>query len=451
MLLEQTPPGPASLAAETTSLGDAAAGLPDAFLIDLLLRHFALMGEMRLAEISQRVGLSAARVEKLLTHMRSLRLVEVPRRGEVEGDVSYALTDRGKDEARLAVEKCVYAGPAPVTLHEYVSMVRQQSRRPYPTTAAILKQAMDDLVLDEALLPSLGSALNSGKAIYLFGPSGSGKTYLAQHLVKILQGHIWVPYAVYVEGQVIQVFDPAVHRVVEQPAATPSGLSRDAAPDGRWVRTARPVIITGGELTLRMLELEFDSLSRLYVAPPQLKANNGILVIDDLGRQLVSPRDLLNRWIVPLDRRVDYLGLHTGGKFEVPFDVTVIFSSNLTPDELTDPAFSRRLGYKIALGALSRSAYREVVAQACARTGLAFDDEAVDYLLDHLHPTHQQDYLPCIPYDVISKVGDRARYLELPPRLTPALIEWAWAMYFGGSHATPPEPARSNRTLEGQK
>jgi hypothetical protein len=154
---------------------------------------------------------------------------------------------------------------------------------------------------------------------------------------------------------------------------------------------------------------------------------------------------------VPLDRGVDYLGLHTGGKFEVPFDVTVIFSSNLSPDELTDPAFSRRLGYKIALGALSRSAYREVVAQACRRTGLAFDDEAVDHMLDHLHPSHQQDYLPCIPYDVISKVVDRARYLALPPRLTPALIEWAWSMYFGSSEAAPPESAGLNRILEGQK
>lgn len=431
--------------------GGLTSGLPDSFLVDLLLRHFTRRGELRLFEISQCLGLSALSIETLLVHMRNLNLVEIPHRGIMEGDVSYALTDAGYKQARIAFEKCQYVGLAPVTLDEYVNQVRKQSRRPYPTTAEVLKKAMGDLVIDEALLPSLGSALNSGKAIYIYGPSGSGKTYLAEHLVKTLQGQIWVPHAVYVDGEVIQVFDPMVHRVVEEPVLTERSLSRSAGPDGRWVRTERPVVITGGELTMQMLELEFDNVSRVYVAPPQMKANNGIFIVDDLGRQRISPRDLLNRWIVPLDRHVDYLGLHTGGKFQVPFDVTVIFSSNLTPEELTDAAFSRRLGYKIAIGALSQDAYRSVVAQACQRVGVEIDAEAVDFMVNHLHPSYGQDYMPCIPYDVISKIGDRSRYLEQAPRLTPALLEWAWKMYFGVGDQPQQQVVRINGTEEGEK
>ncbi|NMM20019.1 MAG: ATP-binding protein [Rhodoferax sp.] len=452
MLFEQTPLRTVARPLEPAPIGSAEAkGLPDAFLVELLLRHFSRMGELRLFEISQRLALSASRIETLLTHMRTLKLVEVPRRGAMEGDVSYALTELGHTQAKLASEKCQYVGPAPVTLDEYVSMVRDQSLRLHPTTVQRLKVAMGNLVIDEEMLPSLGSALNSGRAIYLYGPSGSGKTYLAEHLVKTLQGHIWVPHAIYVDSEVIQVFDPMVHRAVEESTLTERSLSRDAAPDGRWVRIERPVVITGGELTLQMLELEFDNLSHVYVAPPQMKANNGIFVIDDLGRQRISPRELLNRWIGPLDRHVDYLSLHTGGKFEVPFDVTVIFSSNLTPDELTDAAFARRLGYKILIGALSQTGYREVIAQACQRVGMEFDTEVVDFMIDHLHPSYEQAYLPCIPYDVISKIRDRARYLGQVPRLTPELIEWAWKMYFGAGDQPQRQVVRNHETEEAKK
>lgn len=451
MFIEQTPLGSASRPAEPALIGNAdASGVPDSFLVELLLRHFSRMGELRLYEITQRLGIGAIRIDSLLTHMRTLQLIEVPRRGEAEGDVSYALTDLGHKQAKTALEKCSYVGPVPVTLDEYVSRVGAQSLRLHPTTAARLIEAMGNLVIDEALLPSLGSALNSGKAIYLYGPSGSGKTYLAEHLVKTLQGHVWVPHAVYVDGEVILVFDPMVHHAVEEPVSTARSLSLDAAVDGRWVRIARPVVVVGGELTLQMLELEFEALSRVYMAPPQMKANNGILVVDDLGRQRISPRDLLNRWIVPLDRHVDYLGLHTGGKLQVPFDVTVIFASNLTPDELTDPAFSRRLGYKILIGALSQDGYRKVIAQACQRVGVEFDTQAIDFMIDRLHPSYEQDYLPCIPYDVISKIRDRAHYLGQLPRLTPELIEWAWKAYFGAG-AQPPQSVRSNAIEEGEK
>jgi hypothetical protein len=406
-------------------------GLPDSFLMDLLLRHFYQRGEIQLYEMSRRVGLNRERIEGLIEQMRSAHWAEIPRRGEFDGDMTYALTEAGHRQASLSFEKCQYVGPAPVTLAEYVTTVKAQSTRLLPVTRAPLKAALSDLVIDDTQLPSLGSALNSGKAIYFYGPSGSGKTYLAEHLVKTLCGQIWVPYTIYVDGELIQVFDARVHHMVTPQAQGVRSLCRDLTLDERWVRVQRPVVMAGGELTLAMLELEFDTVSRLYVAPAQLKANNGIFVVDDLGRQRISPRELLNRWIVPLDRHQDYLGLHTGAKIEVPFDVSVIFLSNLAPDELTDPAFSRRLGYKMYLGALSKSNYRKVIQQACARLDIAFDPDCADYMIDHLHANYDQALLACTPYDVISKIRDRANYLEERPCLTPKSIEWAWNLYFG--------------------
>ncbi|MGH8805854.1 MAG: ATP-binding protein, partial [Polaromonas sp.] len=286
-----------------------------------------------------------------------------------------------------------------------------------------------------------GSALNSGKAIYLHGDSGTGKTYLAEHMVKTLEGHIWVPHAVYVDGEVVQVYDPIVHHRVPLAAVPERGLARDLSADSRWVRTERPMLIAGGELTLDMLDLEYDPHTRLHVAPPQMKANNGIFVVDDLGRQRASPRELMNRWIVPLDRHVDYLALNTGVKFNVPFDVRVVFASNLAPDELADPAFARRLGYKIHLAPLDAQGYRAVVGQACARAAVPPDPAGIDYLVKTLHLRDAQPYLPCVPFDVISKIADRARYLEESARMTPELLEWAWRTYFGmDAPASPSEP-----------
>ncbi len=438
------PPAPAVV-------DEGAPGLPEALLVDLVLRHLLRTGDMLLIDLSRRMGLSRLRMDALLKHVRALNYVKVSRCGDLEGDVSYVLTDLGRTHARVAVEKCQYVGPAPVTLDEYVGMVQRQSAALQATTAQQLKAAMGDLVLDEELLANLGSALNSGKAIYLHGPSGSGKTYLAEHMVKTLRGQIWIPHAIQVDGEIIQVFDQRIHRVVKPPVVERRSLSRNAAMDDRWILTERPIVMTGGELTLRMLELEFDDVSRIYVAPPQMKANSGIFVVDDLGRQRISPHELLNRWIVPLDRHVDYLGLHTGAKFQIPFDVTVIFSSNLTPDELTDPAFARRLGYKIPIQALSKQAYREVIAQACERVGAEFDQRSIDHLVEHLHPSCQRDYLPCVPFDVISKIRDRARYLGQELHLTPELIEWAWHMYFGPGDTAGMHAVRSPETEKERK
>jgi len=418
------------------------AGLPESFLTELVLRHLSRRGELRLATIAHLLGIGGAATDALLGKMRVLQLVEVPRRGSLDGDVSYALTDTGHRQARLAMEKCQYVGPAPVTLTEYVAQVRSQEREAAFVRVADLRTALDDLVIDAALLPALGGALNSGKAMYLYGESGSGKTYLAEHLVKTLHGAIRVPHAIYVEGEVIQFYDPTVHRALSEGATNGRGLAIEGESDGRWVRVQRPVVVSGGELTLAMLDLQYDPHTRVHVAPPQMKANNGIFVVDDLGRQRVAPRELMNRWIVPLDRKVDYLGLHSGIKFECPFDLKVVFSSNLSPEQLVDPAFARRLGYKIHVPELAPEHYREVVAQACARSGVPPDTASIDYLVDTLHPRYGRSYFPCIPHDVIGKIADRAHYLDEPPRMTPELIEWAWGLYFGaGDDASSPADA----------
>jgi len=418
---------------------DEPGGLPIAFLTDLTLRHFARNGELRLAQVARRLGLGTQATDELLKRMRGLQLLEVPRRGTLDGDVSYALTDTGHRQARLAFEKCQYVGPAPVTLEEYVAQVRRQSRGTDPVEIHTLKTALQGMVLPDELLPALGGAMNSGKAMYLYGHSGSGKTFLAEHLVKTLQGDIWVPHAVYADGEIIQVFDPMVHRLAATLDDSDAGLERAPSADRRWARVQRPVVIAGGELTLDMLELGYDPHTRLHIAPPQMKANNGIFIVDDLGRQRVAPRDLMNRWIVPLDRQIDYLGLNNGIKFETPFDVKVIFSSNLTPEKLVDPAFARRLGYKIHVPPLDAARYREVVLQACANTGVPPDADSIDFLVNTLHPRHDQAYYPCIPRDVISKIADRARYLRQPPRMTPDLLGWAWVLYFGeGEEPAPP-------------
>lgn len=413
--------------------GNDVSGLPLAFLTDLTLRHFSRLGELKLYEVAHHLGMAASAVDGLLQHMRGLQLLEVPRRGAFEGDVSYALTDAGQRLARLAFEKCHYVGPAPVTVPEYMAQVHGQSQGLVHLRAERLRQAMGDLVLSPTLLPTLGAALNSGRAIYLYGDSGVGKTVLAEHMVKTLEGQIWVPHAVYVDGEVIQVFDPIVHRRVPVDALPARGLARHQVADGRWVRAERPVVIAGGELTLETLDLTYDPYTRVHVAPPQMKANNGIFVVDDLGRQRMSPHELMNRWIVPLDRHVDYLRLQTGAKFAVPFDVRVVFSSNQAPSQLVDDSFVRRLGYKIHLTPMDAVSYRIVVAQACAKAGVTPDAAAIDHLVNTLHPHYTQPYLPCVPFDVISKIADRARYLEEPACMTPELLDWAWHIYFGAT------------------
>lgn len=405
------------------------ARLPEPMLIELILRHLARAGELRAGEIAYRLGVALSVIEPTLGFLRAEKLVEVPRRGSFDADVSYQLTDAGRVRAGEAFDKCRYVGPAPVSLSDYVAQVDSQSVKGMRIDRARIRASLGDAVCPEPLLDRLGAALNSGRSIYLYGPSGTGKTYLAERLVKVANGPIRVPHAVHVDGEIIQVFDPLVHVPIEEEAGA-GLLERQPNGDRRWVLTKRPVVVTGGELSIEMLDLEFDAHSRFYIAPPQLKANNGMMILDDLGRQRVPVRELMNRWIVPLDRQVDYLALHTGTKFRVPFDVNIVFSSNLAPAEIGDPAFLRRLGYKIHLGPLDEDGYREVCRQACVRAGLTFEATVADYLIGELHAAHRLPLYATVPYDVLSKLHDRAVFLGETPRFDRESLRWAWDLYF---------------------
>lgn len=418
------------------------ARLPEPMLIELLLRHLARAGELRAGEIAGRLAVALSVIEPTLDFLRAEKLVEVPRRGSFDADVAYALTDLGRQRAMEALDKCRYVGPAPVALADYAAQVERQSVKGIRVDREQIRAALGDAVVPDALVSRLGAALNSGRSIYLYGPSGSGKTYLAERMVRTATGAIYVPHAIHVDGEIVQIFDPLVHHVLEEDAPS-DRLDRLAGGDRRWVRARRPVVVTGGELTLDMLDLELEPHSRFYIAPPQMKANNGMMILDDLGRQRVPVRQLMNRWIVPLDRNADYMALHTGTKFRVPFDVSVVFSSNLSPADIGDPAFLRRLGYKIYIGALDESGYREVFRQACARAGLPFEEAAADFLIRGLHGENRLPLYPTIPFDVISKLRDQALFLGEEPRMDPDSLRWAWDLYFA-----PDESSGGARSLD---
>lgn len=415
-----------------------ALGLPFAFLAELTLKTLAHDGRLRLSELLARLCLPLAAVEPLLAFLRAERLAELHGgfRGEGgEGDIAFALTDLGRLRAGEAMQKNGYVGPCPVTLAAYVERVKRQSVSHQHIDERSLQESLAGLVLPDGLLDSLGPALNSGRAIFIHGPSGSGKTYLAENLVRALQGSIWVPHAFAVGNEIVQLLDPQIHRPLEAKAEETPSLERRHLHDERWVRCRRPVAIVGGELTLDMLELQFDPLNRFHVAPIQLKANNGLLIVDDLGRQRVPAEALLNRWIVPMDRHVDHLTLHGGGKFRVPFDVLQVFSTNLSPAEVADQAFLRRFGYKLHLGEHDETRYRELFRHACSRLGVPFDEAAFRYLVDELHARRRQPLLASNAADLVSKVRDRAYYRNAIPELSPETLNWAWSAYFGDGEA----------------
>jgi hypothetical protein len=352
------------------------------------------------------------------------------RRGETEGAMAYNLTDIGRSRAQDFLQRSQYAGPAPVSLEAYISQVEKQSIVDMGVTREKLNQAFSGIVIKQQLLNQFGAAMNSGRAIFVYGPAGSGKTYISERLVGLLSGSVAIPYAIEVDNEVIQVFDPVVHEPVLVQGPKPSVLDRGRSDDGRWVLCRRPVVLTGAELTLAMVDLEFDHKARFYQAPPQVKANNGLFIVDDLGRQLVSPQDLMNRWIVPLDRRVDYLALHTGKKFQIPFDVIVVFSSNIQPSKLADEAFLRRLGYKIFVGPLDEAEYRGIFMQVCAQTRVPFVEDGYRYVLEELHGKKGKTLLACHPRDILCQVRDIARFNGVPPELSRELLDWAWDNYF---------------------
>lgn len=405
-------------------------GLSFLFLVELLTKTLFMRGQLRLAEIAQHSKLSVGVLEPLLAFMRTERLCEVSRTSETETATSYSLTELGRLRAEDFLQKSQYVGAAPVSLEAYIEQVHKQSVADMVVTRERLTKIFSGVVVKESILRQFGAAMNSGRAIFVYGPAGSGKTYLAERLAGLLSGNVAIPHAIVVDSEVIQVFDLHAHTPFLPEVGSYLMIDRRQAADHRWVMCHRPVIKTGGELTLSMLDLDFNESARFYQAPPQVKANNGLLLIDDLGRQITPAIDIMNRWIVPLDRRVDYLALHTGKKFIIPFDVIVVFSTNMPPSELADDAFLRRLGYKIYVGALDEDAYRLITRQVCDELEIPFTNEGFNYLMNEHHYREGRPLMACIPREIMGQARDIARYEGVPTELSEVFLDWAWNNHF---------------------
>ncbi len=405
-------------------------GLPFLFLVELLTKVLFLRGQLQLTDLCHHVKLPVSIVEGVLDFMRAEKLCEVVRGASASSQPEFALTETGRQRAADFMRKSQYTGVAPVSLKAYSEQVQRQTIADMRITRDNMQRAFANIVIDESILNQLGAAMNSRRAIFLYGQAGSGKTFIAEQLVRLLSGTIVVPAAVLVDNEIIQIFDPIVHHSLAEVTPLANRLERTVTLDPRWHMCRRPVVITGGELTLSMLDLDFDDSVRFYQAPPHIKANNGIFIVDDLGRQLVSPQELMNRWIVPMERHVDYLSLHTGYKFPVPFDVTVIFSSNKMPSELADPAFLRRLGYKVQVGALTEEQYRKVFMQVCDELEIPFSLPSYDRLLIECHEKQGRPMLACYPRDILSQLKEYAIYEKKTAEMTDHMLDWACSNYF---------------------
>ncbi|HOQ43856.1 MAG TPA: AAA family ATPase [Bryobacteraceae bacterium] len=392
--------------------------VPHGLLVDLVLRRTFTAGQTTLQDLSQALKLSPLVIEAIFRELRQQQLIEV--KGMVGNDYSFVLTQAGRSLASERYQICHYAGPCPVSIKQYHKATKMQAAK-VRVDRRSLRQALSDLVLPDRLLDQLGPAIISQSSIFLYGPTGSGKTSLAERLLRVYQDAILVPYAVEVDGQIIQLYDPVVHEAIE---------TTDQEFDPRWVLCRRPCVITGGELAPSMLELRLDESSGIYAAPLQMKANNGVLVIDDFGRQLMSPRELLNRWIVPLDRRVDYLALRYGVKFQIPFEMLVVFATNLDPRELADEAFLRRLHNKVYVEAVEPQLFDEIFRRVATARNIPFEPDSADYLRKLCFREGGMELRACYPADICDILVAIANYEGRPVRMTKADLERAVALYF---------------------
>jgi hypothetical protein len=404
-------------------------GLPKSLLTQLLLKHAFFRDAISTQEMAQELKISRRLVEELFAYLKGQGYVQVKARDSLTQqnhmalDMRFTLTDAGKLHAEQCLESNRYVGPAPVPLEDYWDWVEAQSINQVKVEKGRLKEVFADYVVPEHFLTKLGPAINSGRSIFLFGPSGNGKTIMANCIGHAYQDAVYVPYALFVYGQVIRLYDELTHQPVPPTPETPPH-------DKRWALCRRPIVIAGGEMTEDALELKFNPHLKFYEAPHQLKANNGVFIIDDFGRQKITPRQLLNRWIYPLETRQDFCCLHTGQQFGVPFDQLIIFSTNLNPFSLADEAFLRRIRHKIFIGYVSPEQYLEIFRRVCAQYQIEFDPEVIRDMMARYYVISSRPFCACHPRDLIENLMDRARFLEQTPQLTSQELDYVCQTYF---------------------
>lgn len=398
-------------------------GLEYAMIEGLVLKQVLTLGEFKIADVSARVKLPPSMVEYVLENLRKEHLVEVKgASGYTSMAYEYRITEAGRDSASRLLELCRYVGPAPIPLEMYTEMIELQTVKGIVITEEEVKKAFSHLVISDRKVQQLGPAITSGQAMFIYGPPGNGKSSIAEAISSVLTDPIYIPYAVSVGEQIINIYDPISHILVEE---DPGDIK-----DQRWLKVRRPVVMTGGELTMRMLDLDYNPVSKYYEASLQMKANNGLLIIDDFGRQQAEPRQILNRWIVPLDRRIDFMTLHTGMKFTIPFDMLMIFATNIEPKTLVDDAFLRRIRYKIKIDHPSADEFCGIFKAVCHANSVAFNQSAFNYLIDQFYNKRSISFSASHPRDIVDHVINYSRYYNRPPAMTEETVQYACENYF---------------------
>ena len=404
-------------------IGDA--GVHQQFLCDLALKHVAMLPEPSTTAVADRLHLPKVLTEELLYHLYREKLIEMRLQSAV-GSTLYAMLDHGWERVGRLNSQSGYLGPAPVSLEDYSLMMRLQAVPSQPANIDAVRRAFQDLVLPDSLLQTLGCVINSRSSLFLTGLPGTGKTAVSERMNSALSGSIWIPYSIEVDNQIIRVFDSHTHHPVPKKDSV-------IEYDRRWIEIERPLVMVGGELTLDHTDLQWSETARFYEAPFQMKSNGGTLVIDDFGRQRVEPHELLNRWILPLERRVDFLTLFSGKKIEVPFEQLVIFSTNLEEKDLVDDAFLRRMGYRARIDPPTASAFVKIFKNVAATRGVVIDDQCLDHILNK-YEAEQRIMKGCEPRDLLNKVKDICTFEGMSVKLSTELVDLAWGNYFGTSH-----------------